>query len=156
MGLLGKANAKSDNVLNEDVVADAIADAISDAVSDTVSSATSDTSSDAISVDIRAFSIDIQALIDRFYLKNHLFHCLLLRSESGDKRGFLEIAGMADSFGIECSCLPDGDCLVLLPGSLDLGLFSHRLSKSSGSTVILQFSADSASFAFEKIALNDE
>jgi hypothetical protein len=128
MGLLGKANAKSDNVLNED----------------------------SASVDIRAFSIDIQALIDRFHLKNYLFHCLLLRPENGDKRGFLEIADMAGSYGIECACLPDGDCLVLLPGSMDIDLFSHRLSKSSGSTVILQFSADSPSFAFEKLAFNDE
>jgi hypothetical protein len=128
MGLLGKANTKSDIVPDEDVT----------------------------SVDIRAFSIDTEALIDRFHLENHLFHCLLLRPESGDKRGFLEIAGMTGSHGIECACLPDGDCLVLLPGSLDLELFSHRLSKSSGSKVILQFSADSSSSAFEKLALNDE
>jgi len=52
MGLLGKANEKSD--INE-------------------------------IVDIRAFSIDIQALIDRFHLKNPLFYCLLLKPESGGK-----------------------------------------------------------------------
>ena len=127
MGLLGKANAKSD--ANED----------------------------AVSVDIRAFSIDIQALIDRFHLKNPLFHCILLRPESGGepsvrKRDFLEIADMAGFHGIECALLPNGNCLILLPSALDIDLFSHRLSKSSGSTVITQFSADSPSFAFEQLA----
>jgi hypothetical protein len=123
MGLLGKANAKSDNVPNEDTT----------------------------SVDIRAFSIDIQALIDRFHLKNPLFHCLLFKPGSGGKRDFLEIADMAGSHGIECACLSNGNYLILLPGALDMELFSHRFSKSSGSTVITQFSADSPSFAFEQL-----
>jgi hypothetical protein len=128
MGLLGKANAKSDNVLNENVV----------------------------SVDIRAFSIDIQALIDRFYLKNPLFYCVLLRPESGEKRDFLEIADMAGFHGIECAWLPNGNYLILLPAALDIDLFSHRISKSSGSTVITQFSADSPSFAFEQLTFINE
>jgi hypothetical protein len=125
MGLLGKANAKSDNVPNEDTT----------------------------SVDIRAFSIDIQALIDRFHFINPLFHCLLLRPGSGEKRDFLEIADMAGSHGIECAWLPNGNYLILLPGSLDIDLFSHRFSKSTGSTVITQFSADSPSIAFKKIEI---
>jgi hypothetical protein len=128
MGLLGKANAKSGNAPGEDTA----------------------------SVDIRAFSIDIQALIDRFHFKNALFHCLLFRPGSGGdpsarKRDFLEIAGMAGSLGIECACLPNGNYLILLPGTLDIELYSHRFSKSSGSTVITQFSADSPSFAFEQL-----
>ena len=126
MGLLGKANAKSDSVPAED------------------------------SVDIRAFSIDIQALIDRFHLKNHLFHCVLLRPENGDRKGFMEIAGMAGTYGIECSCLPNGNCLMLLPGTLDIELFSHRFAKSSGSTIISQFSADSSSLAYKKIVIINE
>jgi hypothetical protein len=110
------------------------------------------------SVDIRAFSIDIQALIDRFHLKNPLFHCLLLRSESGgavngDKNGFLEISDMAGSYGIECSCLPNGNCLILMPGTLDIDLFSHRFSESTGSMIVSQFSADSPSLAYKKIAV---
>jgi len=126
MGLLGKANAKSD--ADESVV----------------------------SIDLRAFSIDIQALIDRFHLKNPLFNCILMKPESGGepsvrRRAFLEIAGMASEYGIECAYLPNGNCLILLPASLDMELFSHRLSKSSGSTVITQFSADSPSFAWEQI-----
>ena len=125
MGLLGKANAKSDNVLNED----------------------------AASVDIRAFSIDIQALIDRFHLKNPLFHCVLMGPVIGEKRDFLEIADMAGFHGIECACLPNGNCLILLPANLDIDLFSHRLSKSSGSTVITQFSADSSVIAFERLGV---
>ena len=125
MGLLGKANAKSDNAPDEDT----------------------------ISVDIRAFSIDIQALIDRFHLKNPLFHCVLLKSESGERRDFLEIADMAGAYGIECAYMTNGNCLVLMPGSLDIELFSHRFSKSSGSTVIAQFSADSPSIAFKKIEI---
>jgi len=133
MGLLGKANAKSVNAPDEDTA----------------------------SVDIRAFSIDTQALIDRFHLKNPLFHCLLLKPVSGGepsvrKRDFLEIAGIAGSHGIECACLPGGNYLVLLPGNLDIDIFSHRFSKSSGSTVIAQFSADSPSLAYKKIAIIDE
>jgi len=133
MGLLGKADAKSDNVLSDNFPNEDIA-----------------------SVDIRAFSIDIQALIDRFHLKNPLFHCLLLKPGSGGepsvrKRDFLEIADMSGSHGIECACLPKGNYLILLPGALDIDLFSHRFSKSSGSTVITQFSADSPSFAFEQL-----
>jgi len=126
MGLLGKANAKSDVVEN------------------------------SASVDIRAFSIDIQALIDRFHLINPLFHCVLLKTESGDKKDFLEIAGMAGEYGIECACLPNGNFLILIPGSMDIDLFSHRFSKSSGSTVISQFSADSPSLAFKKITIINE
>jgi len=125
MGLLGKANAKSDDDPNENPV----------------------------TVDIRAFSIDIQALIDRFHLKNPLFHCLLMRPESGEKNAFLEIADMAGVYGIECAYLSSGNCLILLPGSLDIELFSHRFSKSSGSTVISQFSADSPSIALKKITI---
>jgi len=128
MGLLGKANAKSD------------------------------AEEDTVSVDIRAFSIDIQALIDRFHLKNPLFHCVLLKTESGGepsvrRRDFLEIADMAGAYGIECAYMPNGNCLVLMPGSLDIELFSHRFSKCSGSTVIAQFSADSPFIAQKKIAI---
>jgi hypothetical protein len=104
------------------------------------------------SVDIRAYSVDIQALIDRFHLKNPLFYCILMGSESGKKRDFLEITGMAGFHGIECAYLPNGNCLILLPSTLDIDLFSHRLSKSTGSTVITQFSTDSPSFAFEQLA----
>jgi len=128
MGLLGKAGAKSDNVRNEI----------------------------SAPVDIRAFSIDIQALIDRFHMKNPLFHCILMRPGTGEKRDFLEIAGMAGFHGIECAYLSNGNCLILLPGSLDIDLFSHRFSKSSGSTVITQFSADSSSFAFEQLVFINE
>ena len=125
MGLLGKADAKSDNDPNENL----------------------------ISVDIRAFSIDIQALIDRFHHKNPLFHCLLMRPESGDRNSFFEIADMAGAYGIECAYMSNGNCLILLPGSLDIELFSHRFSRSSGSTVISQFSADSPFLALKKITI---
>jgi hypothetical protein len=128
MGLLGKADAKSDNEPDENPV----------------------------SVDIRVFSIDIQALIDRFHLKNPLFHCVLLKTESGEKSDYLEIANIAGAYGIECAYLPNGNCLILLPGNLDMELFSHRFAKSTGSTVISQFSADSPSLALKKInIIND-
>jgi len=128
MGLLNKASAKSDNVFNDN----------------------------AESVDVRAFSIDIQALIDRFHFRNPLFYCLLMRSESGEKRDFVEIADMAGFHGIECAWLPNGNYLFLLPANLDIDLFSHRISKSTCSTVITQFSADSPSFAFEQLAFINE
>jgi hypothetical protein len=102
-----------------------------------------DSGGNVVSIDIRAFSIDIQALIDRFHLKNPRFGCILMRTENGKRRDFLEIAGMAGGYGIECAYLPDGNCLILLPAALDMDLFSHRLSKSSGLTVITKFSAAS-------------
>jgi len=128
MGLLVKAGAKSGSVPDKDTV----------------------------SVDIRAFSIDIQALIERFHLKNPLFNCILMRPENGGKRDFLEIADMAGFYGIECAWLPNGNCLILLPASLDIDLFSHRIAKSSNSTVITQFSADSSSFAYEQLSFINE
>ena len=103
----------------------------------------SDTGENAVSVDIRAFSIDIQALIDRFHIQNPLFGCILMRPDNGDRRAFLEIAGMAGAYGIECAYLANGNCLILLPEALDIDLFSHRLSRSTGSTVITQFRAGS-------------
>jgi hypothetical protein len=112
MGLLGKANAKSDTD-----------------------------------------SLDIQSFIGGFHQKNPLFHCLLLGPGNGGSRDLQEIAAMSGC-GIEYACLPDGNCLVLLPGGLDIGLFSHRFSKSSGSAVILQFSADSVSSAIEQLESN--
>jgi len=68
----------------------------------------------------------------------------------------LEIADMAGAYGIECAYMSNGNCLILLPGSLDIELFSHRFSKSSGSTVISQFSADSPFIALKKIKIINE
>jgi hypothetical protein len=142
MGLLGKANAKS--------VAD---------------------SPNVNSAPVKgAVSIDIQDIIRTFHQNNPLFHCLLLRPENdgaasggiindgvnGDKNDFLEIAAMSAPHGVECVFLPDGNCLVLLPGNLDIDLFSHRFSKSTGSTLLSQFSADSPSLAFEQLKISNE
>ena len=105
------------------------------------------------SPDENSASVDIQALINGFHEKNPLFHCVVLRPGSGEEHGFSEMSG---ALGIECFCLPNRDCLLLLPGGLDMELYSHRFSNSSGSTVILQFTSDSPAFAFEQLAINNE
>jgi len=128
MGLLGKANAKS--------------------------------GTDSLNVNPApvkgAVSIDIQDIIRTFHQNNPLFHCLLLKPDSNDKSDFLEIAAMSAPHGVECVFLPNGNCLVLLPGSLDIDLFAHRFSKSTGSTVLSRFSADSVSVAVEKLRVSRE
>ncbi|MDR1858945.1 MAG: hypothetical protein LBQ69_05695 [Treponema sp.] len=62
------------------------------------------------------------------------------------------IARMAASHGVACLSLHDGNGLILLPGRIDKELFSHQLARSTGSTVLFQFSADSPSLAFETLS----
>jgi hypothetical protein len=55
--------------------------------------------------------------------------------------------------GYDAACvdLPGGNCLVLLPGELDMELFSHRLSNSTGLAVLSQVNAVSPSLASEML-----
>jgi len=94
---------------------------------------------------------DIRAAITDFYQENPSFHCIVLR-HAGDGKGFSgRIAEMTVCHGAICGDMPDGNCIVLLPGELDMELFSHRISKSTGSTVAFQFTSDSPSIAFDTL-----
>ena len=81
-------------------------------------------------------------LVVRFYRKRPLFHCIVLQG-----RG--DIAVMLACYGGAYRDLPGGSSLVLLPGTLDRELFAHRLSRSTGSAVLSQFSANSAFLALK-------
>ncbi|MCL2190513.1 MAG: hypothetical protein FWB79_00805 [Treponema sp.] len=92
----------------------------------------------------------VMAAITGFYHEAPLFHCVVLRHGGG--KGFSgKIEDMAACHGAVCENLSDGNCLVLLPGDLDMELFSHRISKSTGSTVAFQFTSDSPSAAFDAL-----
>jgi hypothetical protein len=92
-------------------------------------------------------SKDIRSVIAKFHQKNPLFHCVLLQGAA-----VAEIADMIASYGAVCVGIPDTQCLVLLPGGLDMELFAHRLSGSTGSTVLLQTSVPSASIAIDMLS----
>jgi hypothetical protein len=89
----------------------------------------------------------LHSLIADFHRKNPLFHCILLQGAAVS-----EITDMVASYGVVCTGISDDICLVLLPGGLDMELFAHRLSGSTGSTVLLQSSAHSASLAVEMLS----
>ena len=94
---------------------------------------------------------DIQTAINEFNQKNPLFHCIILQFGDSQRQGFSDIAVMTASYGAVCCNLHGRNGLVLLPGQLDMELFSHRLSKSTGSTVLFEFSANSSSLALETL-----
>jgi len=94
---------------------------------------------------------NIRATITDFCRENNLFHCIVLKHGEGRKGFSKEIAAMTVSHGSVCGDLSDKNCIVLLPGRLDMELFSHRISKSTGSTIVLQFSTDSPSVAFDTL-----
>ena len=102
-----------------------------------------------------AASGEIKAAVEQFQSEYPLFHCIVFNLGEDDPCGFQKkidgIAGMATSHGSVSICLHGGNCLVLLPGGLDRELFSHRLSKSSGSTVVFQCSMNSAPLALEAL-----
>ena len=93
---------------------------------------------------------DIQTAIADFHQKNSLFHCIVMHF--ADNKGLSDIAEMTAFHGVACYSLKDSNGLVMLPGGLDMELFSNRLSKSTGSTVLFQFSANSSSLAFETLS----
>jgi len=96
-------------------------------------------------------SSDIQTVINNFYHDNPLFHCVILQFNSDQRQGASSVAAMVASHGAACLSLHGGNSLVLLPGRLDMELFSHRLSQSTDSAVLFQFSANSPSLALETL-----
>ena len=94
---------------------------------------------------------NIEELINDFNGKNPSFHCILLLIDGDKEKTINDINRMSSCHGAVCGFLNGRNCLVLLPGHLDLELFSHRLSNSTGSTVLFQFSANSCSFAINTL-----
>ena len=99
----------------------------------------------------KAVSKDINTVITGFQQKNPMFHSIVLQFCAGQEQGLADIAEMTTFHGAVCCSLPQGNALVLLPGDLDMELFSHQLSRSTGSTVLFQFSAHTPSLALEAL-----
>jgi hypothetical protein len=93
----------------------------------------------------------VKVIVSNFCMANPSFHCIVLMrmGRGGVLSG--KVTGMASCHGAVCKDLPDGDCLVLLPGGLDAELFSHRIARSTGSAVAFQLSADSPSPALDAL-----
>jgi hypothetical protein len=94
----------------------------------------------------------IKAVIANFHHRNPLFHCIVLQFKDDQQQGLADIAAMTASHGVDCCGLSRGNGLVLLPGNLDMELFSHQLSQSTGSTVLFQFSANATPLAFDTLS----
>jgi len=93
----------------------------------------------------------IRGVIAGFCRENPSFHCVVLDPGAGREGLLGEISSLTASFGAACGGLSGKNCLVLLPGGLDMELFSHRISGSTGSTVAFQFTATSLSAAFDAL-----
>jgi len=99
-----------------------------------------------------AGSSGIQAAINGFHRENPLFHCVVMHLGTDDEQCISDIALMTAFHGAVCLSLTGGNGLLLLPGGLDRELFSHQISRSTGSTVLFQFSANASSLAFETLS----
>jgi len=86
---------------------------------------------------------DIESIIVNFHRKSPAFHCIVLQGLVPD--------GMIACHGAKCVELPGRNTLTLLPGALDRELFAHRLSRSTGSAVLIQFDANAPSLALETL-----
>ena len=94
----------------------------------------------------------IEIAITDFYEGNPMFHCVVMHFNSDQQQGISDIAQMAASHGVACVGLGGDNALILLPGRLDMELFSHQFSQSTDSTVLFQFSANSPSIALETLS----
>ena len=99
-----------------------------------------------------AASRDIKTVIVDFQRQNVLFHCVVLQFNNDRQQRLADIAAMTAPHGAVCCSLSRKNGLVLLPGKLDMELFSHQLSKSTCSTVLCQFSANVPSVAIETLS----
>jgi len=94
---------------------------------------------------------DIRAVIADFCRENPLFHCIVFKHDGGEGRLSRKISDMTGCHGVACRDLSGRNCMVLLPGELDMELFSHRISNSTGASVLFQFSADAPVTAFDAL-----
>ena len=75
-----------------------------------------------------------------------------MKFAKNQQQALADIAEMTAFHDAACYSLPGSKGLVLLPGGLDMELFSNQLSKSTGSTVLFQFSANSSAVAIETLS----
>jgi hypothetical protein len=133
MGLLGKAIARN-NARTGSIVSKGGAASQGDVTSESV---------------VSAATHAILSFINDFHYKNPQFHSIVFQ---GSKTSTSEdIYDMVACHGATAADLPGGNILVLLPGALDRELFAHRLSHSTGSTVLIQFRVNSPSLALETL-----
>jgi len=95
-------------------------------------------------------SLGVQSFIADFHRKNPQFHGIVFQRSSASQSAVSQgeaIYDMISCHGADVAELPDKNILVLLPGALDRELFAHRLSQSTGLTLLAQLSADSPSLA---------
>ena len=95
-------------------------------------------------------AVNIHMTVTDFHRANALFHCIVLQGGEG-KAFSRNIADRLEGHGAVCPELPGGRCLVLLPGGLDMDLFAHRLSHSTGSSVLFTTSAYDSDTAIEAL-----
>jgi hypothetical protein len=94
---------------------------------------------------------NVTDVIAGFSREHPLFHCVVLHFGENREEEYSDIAGLVGDYGAVYRALTGGNCLVMLPGRLDSELFSHRLSNSTNSTVLFQFSAKTSSLALEQL-----
>jgi len=94
---------------------------------------------------------NIEELIRDFCGSNPSFHCVIFWINGDKEKTLNDIIDMSSKHGVICNYLPGKNCLALLPGHLDMELFSHRISNSTGSLVLFQFSANSFSIALNTL-----
>jgi len=100
-----------------------------------------------------AFPGNILDTLKSFHRENPLFHCILLQKNDGTGKALAQsIELLINGYHAVCVGLSSGKCLVLLPGGLDKDIFAHRLSKSTGSLMLSQSSADSISVAVDTLS----
>ena len=101
---------------------------------------------------LNASSQDVLDAISSFHQKHSSFHCVVMQFDKNKEEALCDIAEMTSFHGAVCLDMHGKYGLVMLPGGLDMELFSHQLSNSTGSTVIFQFTADSPSLANETLS----
>lgn len=106
----------------------------------------------SISQQTESGAAGIWALIDNFQKNNLSFYCIVLQTPPGNTvENIIRTAAIMTSHFGSVRVLPDGNCLVLVPGGLDGKLIAHRFSKSMKTKVLSLFSAKSAAGAFEAL-----
>jgi len=88
---------------------------------------------------------DVRVFMENYAKSSCPFHCIVIKS------GAAQLSGMVSHLGSVCA-LENGNCVVLVPLSMDRGLLAHRISKSLCAGVLCQFAAQSASEAVKTLA----
>ena len=94
---------------------------------------------------------DIDGVLESFSRRESPFHCAVFRRDENPESLRDEISCLAASQDALCLGISLGVCAVLLPGALDIALFSHRISRSSNSIEAFSLTTDSAQRAMDAL-----